>query len=305
MSKRFYFEITAILIASLLLLGFSFSRESGTNSDVVLSEYNDGDLRIVYENKKYMSMDNSGNHINVINKSDREITYEVSLVEINGKEYKDVSYSLGNDEGFKKLDGNIMELKLSPYGTNGDSAIINLKISTTDPELFFKLDFNEHKPNLFIDTLMKDPNVYLDSNGGYRYFGTNVNNYLRYHGDLYRIVGYMDGGLLIITDEVKLTRYGNGDNYLSLHDYLSSFENRKLTVDEAEGKKTWLTEDHDYWLKDLDGDFAYYADKINGIGKVNSRKMVYDRFVERINGVLVLNKGDGSINNPYEVSYGS
>ena len=198
-----------------------------------------------------------------------------------------------------------MDLTLNPYGTNGDRVGLDLKVSTTNPDLIFKLVFDEHKPNLFIDTLMKDTSVYQDENGNYRYYGQQVNNYLRYHGDLYRIVGYIDGNLLIISDEVKLTRYGDGSKYLSLHDYLSSFEKTTLSFDDARDKNTWLTEDHDYWLQDKDGDYAYYADKLKGVGKVYSRKMVYDRFVERLNGVLILDNGDGSINNPYEVSYGS
>ncbi len=303
MRKRFYIELFAIMLVSLLLLGMSFSKESGINAQMSLLETSTDDIRMVYLNGKNMSMENPSNYISIINKKDEEVTYQVCLREVNDVMDYDVQYSIDDGESQKLEKGFVQEITLSPYGKDGDRIGFRLFLNITNPDLSFRLELDEHKPNYFIDTIMNDSHVYKDEEGNYRYFGKDVNNYIYYDGSIYRMLGIIDGKILLSTDEIRLIRYESDNDYITLKDYLRSFEEHDLTVDSAQGKTSWMIEDHDYWLKDLDGDNAYYADKTRGVGIVSIRKMLFNRKTSVLEGNFVLVSGDGSKDHPYEVSY--
>ena len=307
MSKRFYFEIAAILVVSLLLLGFSFSRESGTNIKFSKIEAKYDDLKIVYGNGRYITMSNSVHYYNIVNTGKEEKTYYIYISEINNaKDYK-ISYEI-DDEVKEVVDGYITSITLKPYGTDGDRIGLKIKYIIEDPELEFKLLFEEHKPYVFIDDLKKNESVYEDKEGNVRFFGKDVNNYVRFDGSTYRMIGYVDGKLLLLGEERILTRYepNSSADYVSVKDYLGSLEEHDLDIESAKGKTSWIVDDHDYWLKDKESDYVvYYADKVNGLGTLPTSKFLYNRFVTSVEGRFKINSGDGTRNNPYEVSYES
>jgi len=306
MSKRFYFEIAAIMLVSLLLLGFSFSKESGTNNKFARVESTIEDLRVIYGNGKYITSENNDHYYNIVNKSNKDVTYNIYINEINGNKDYEVSYILDEEE--KKVENNfVTSITLKPYGTDGDRIGLHLVFNIDNPDLEFKLVFDDYKPNLFINHIINDKNVYKDSDGNYRYFGKVVNNYFKYDGSLYRIIGIVNNKLLVVGDEKDLVRFqGSDSNFVTVKDYLGSLEEHNLTIDEASGKTSWLVDDHDYWLKDKESDYyIYYADKVNGLGTMYYTKFLYNRFVEEIEGSFILESGDGTYSSPYEVSYES
>lgn len=307
--KRFYVVLFSALCISLLLLGFSFSKESGSNDIADMVEIKNNDYRIVYSNNH--RLDTSSNNkvdISVINKSDKKLTFYLYLSEVNEKKYTDVYYSLNENDEVLLSDGVINLGELNSFGENGDYSNYSIEIySKSDNNLEFHLEVKGTDPNLLSNKVIASDSVYQDTNGSFRYYGEkNVNNYIKYNDDIFRIVGFVNGRIMIISEATTLSNYSPSNNdYLTLDNYIKSFSSDSgITVTDILDQKSWLINDKEYWLLDDEYDNAICTSLDMGVETVSKMSNYYVRNVYEIDDVLV-NSGDGSLAHPYEVSYGS
>ena len=100
MNKRFYLIILCSLFISLLLLGFSFSKESGLNSSDIVKFEND-DYLVTYSSSKIDTMEDNNVFVSVVNKDDNIANFYILLEEVNGLSFDDLYYSI--DNGPKQL----------------------------------------------------------------------------------------------------------------------------------------------------------------------------------------------------------
>jgi len=136
MNKRFYLIILCSLFISLLLLGFSFSKESGLNSSDIVKFEND-DYLVTYSSSKIDTMEDNNVFVSVVNKDDNIANFYILLEEVNGLSFDDLYYSI--DNGPKQLlTGNTINLgNLDKYGQQNDHLSLELAISSNS-----KYEFN-------------------------------------------------------------------------------------------------------------------------------------------------------------------
>lgn len=308
MSNRIYITLFCVLTLSLVLLGFSFAKESGTSDVALLDDKSSESFRVIYSDSQNINVKEDNEFdVGIINKSDLFCSYSLVLKENSAFNYDEVYYMINDMPEQKVKDGVIYLGEISPYGQDGDYKKYNVKIiNREDVELEFSLDVVSNKKNTISNIVQRSNSVYVDDNGDFHYYGKEVNNYIRYNDMLYRIVGVFDGEVRIISDAVSLGIYDNSlGNYLSLDDFLSSYDkNEKLNLDSVNEYEGWLLEDKEYWLSDLDEGNAYYTNVDIGVNTSNKNVNLYLRYVyDILDGIYI--GGDGTINNPYEVSYGS
>lgn len=308
MSKRIYITLFCVLTLSLVLLGFSFARESGTNDVVGLKELTNDDYRVIYSDSQNISIDDSIEFdVGIINKSDVVRSYSLILSEVNNIKYDEVYYSVNDMQEQPLIDGMIYLGEISPYGQDGDYQKYNIKlINKSDEKLEFYLDTKNNSEVNLARMLERNSQVYKDENNNLHYYGKNVDNYIKYNEELYRIVGVFDGKIQIISEANSLGNYNNYlGSYLSVENFLGSYDKEEiLNKDNAYKYEGWLLLDKEYWLSDQNGNDAYYANTESGINTINRNTNLYLRYVyDILDGIYI--GGDGTINNPYEVSYGS
>lgn len=305
MGKRFYILLFVIMSASGLLLSLSYASESGRNDEVALAEINKDEYRVIFSNsKKVDTKDNNKIEFGIINKSD-EINNFALVLNSDDKVLDDLYYSINNGSKEPVTNGMINLGEVQAFGTEGDFNFYSIEISSNN-DYEFNLDVLPVDVNLLSSYIKRSKQVYLDSVGNIRYYGENVNNYLNYNNHLYRIIGIVDGKIkLLDTTDKGLGIFNVSDQYPSLDDYLSSFTNRKLEVNEVLNKRSWMTEIRDYWLVDNNSDNVYGATDTDGVISVMKNVGLYRRNVVILDDIYNVSNGDGTILHPYEVTYGS
>ena len=91
--KRFYVVVFSVLCLSVVLLGFSFSKETGTNDLSFLDEKENDDYRVVYSNGDVLNtVNNTSTIISITNRKSELVDIVVTFEEKNDLKYKNSSY---------------------------------------------------------------------------------------------------------------------------------------------------------------------------------------------------------------------
>lgn len=300
MEKKFYILAFVILCSSVLLLGFSYSKTSGVVSEPV-SIYDETDsYKVIYSNDEVLSMDNKSVTFRFINKSNDNVTYRVKIKKDNLNDV--VYYKVDDNEESLLSDMAILEMDLGLFGSNNDSEEHTISIRSNNGDGKYQISFTTEEDNELKYYVMKDSQVYQDDNGSYRYYGIEVNNYINYQGVTYRMLGYIDGRIKVISLPKNILLYDYNGEYLEVFDLLRSYENGTITEVDTKTKKTWLQTEENYWIKSsspcyLNEDYGIVNDSVNNIH--------YTRFISYIDSNLVVTSGNGTVDSPYEVEYGS
>lgn len=307
MGKRFYVVLFCVLSLSVVLLGLSFAKESGTNGDVYLADNTTDNYRVVFDEDNLIDTGKSNTMtVSIINLKNEEFNYSVVLNEVDNLKYKDVYYTVNGSEESKLKDGVIELGTLSAYGNKGDQGTYEILIYSKCNALYnFEVSINNKKSNTLNYVIALSEQTYIDGNGNNRYYGVNPNNYIKYNGVIYRIIGIIDGKVKIISEDKGLGIYDiTKGSYLTLEDYLGAYNDKNVNKDNVLEYDSWI-ENRGFWLFDTVGEQAYYASTSYGIGLSNKKVDYYIRYVYEIPQNSLVIAGDGSLNSPYEVSYGS
>lgn len=309
MYKRFYVVLFCVLSISVVLLGFSFSKESGSNDALTLAESKDDEYRVIYSNNKRLNTTNNDNlNISVINKMNKDVDYYLVLDEINNTSYDELYYVLDDYEEQKVINNTIFLGELKSYGKDGDHVSKSLRIfSKKDEELEFKLDIKYSVANSFMEKVKLSENVYRNKEDNFYFYGSVVNNYVKYQDDTCRIVGTEKEKILILCD----FNYKGGYNdvlgrYLSIEELLATYgKDDAVSSNNLLEYESWITEEDDFWLADTYNNEAYYFSNKLGVSLGTKSSIKNYRYVFELGDETILIGGDGTKNNPYEVSYGS
>lgn len=307
MGKRFYIVLFCVFSLSVVLLGLSYSKESGVNNEVYLADNTNDTYRVIFDNDNLIDTgSNNTMTLSIINMKNEEFNYSIKLEELDDLKYKDVYYTINNGEEIKLKDGVIELGTLNSYGSVGDQGTYQILIYSKCNALYsFEVSLNNKKINTLNYVITLSEQTYIDSDGNNRYYGTNPNNYIKYNGVTYRIIGIIDGKVKVISEDKGLGIYDvTKGSYLTLNDYLKAFNNNDVTKDNVLNYDSWI-ENRGFWLMDTVSEQAYYASMSYGVGLSNKKVDYYIRYVYEIPQNSVVVAGDGSLNSPYEVTYGS
>ncbi len=305
MNKRIAFVLVCVMGASVLLLGLSYSKDSSDGSEVSLIESTNNNLKVVYSDSysDIVVNDEIERDLSIVNLSDIDSNYFIYVESTN---YDDLYYVLDNGVETKLNKRLIYNGEIKKLGTLNDQVSHKIKIINKGLKEV-RVNFVVKEDNkLLVDRIINDDNVYIDTENNYRYYGEKVNNYIKYNNQMYQIVGFINNKIKLISVNMERENYNANDDYLSIFDYLRSLNNKDATIENANNYKSWLSNENDLWFLDTDGeDNAYYLSDTNAI--LLSSKLV-DRNIKKVVNLymdVTLVTGDGSIYNPYEVSYGS
>lgn len=308
--KRFYVVLFIVLCVSVVLLGFSFSKESGSNNELsFLNEVATGEYRVVFSpSNEINTVKNKSVLVSVVNKSANTSDIYVTLKEIDGKQYKNVFYKVNNGPEHVMVENTIKLGSLEAFKTDGDHNVFNLEVYTKDDTEYNFEVFIGNK-EVVVNTLgnvIKGSNqVYTDKDGNVRYYGTEVNNYILYNGEVHRIIGIVNNKVKIISDIKELGVYDTSKGeYATLEDYFGTYNNVNVNSSNVLEYKSWINS-KGFWLLEEDGNKAYFGSASYGVDLYLKNTSYYLRYVQYIDSDALLNFGDGTINSPYEVSYGS
>lgn len=308
MKKRLSILILIVFGISVFLLGFSYAKESGKTEDASYIEKVADDYRAVFPDGYYLDRLDNVVTFNLVNMALEEKTYMVSLHETQNQEYENVYYSVDGGDKILLSDENVLKVTLSAYGTDGDLGYHKIAIFYDDDNLKFRVDISSNDEDYLVDIIKNNSKyVYVDAEGNYRYYGYNVNNYVKIKGNVYQIIGYIDGKIKLISDVRGLGVYDPSKReYATLKDYFGSFNNDKVNASNVLQYKSWMTGTKGFWLLDTDSSGkAYYASMMNGVGTSTKLVDYYIRYVYYMNDNLVYVSGSGTESDPYEVTYGS
>lgn len=305
MNKRIAFVLVCVMGASVLLLGLSYSKDSSDGSEVSLIESTNNNLKVVYSDNysDIVVNDEVERDLSIVNLSDIDSNYFIYVESTN---YDDLYYVLDNGVETKLNKRLIYNGEIKKLGILNDQVSHKIKIINKGLKEV-RVNFVVKEDNkLLVDRIINDDNVYIDTENNYRYYGEKVNNYIKYNNQMYQIVGFINNKIKLISVNMERENYNANDDYLSIFDYLRSLNNKDATIENANNYKSWLSNENDLWFLDTDGeDNAYYLSDTNAI--LLSSKLV-DRNIKKVVNLymdVTLVTGDGSIYNPYEVSYGS
>ncbi len=305
MNRKYYLVLILVLSVSVLLLGLSYSKDSSNNIYTSEFESYDHSLKIsTSDNIKEVKVEDFiSRDIGVINNGVVKATF---VVEVLTNSLDGLTYSINNGE-VQKLDDNIIytqELDALGADNDNDFTSFNIKIYNNTSEAKVVTLKIYQQANLLKDKIVISPNVYKDELDNYHYYGDEVNNYVKYNNILYRIVGLMNNRIVLVEDEIKNSTYNPlEDDYLSIDDYLASFNDNNVNLNNVRNYHSWLTDS--YWLLNTYGDNeAYYLDNGLIVRKNKNNNLGARKIIKLyIDAEIIL--GDGSKNNPYEVVYGS
>ena len=180
---RFYIVLLIILSLSILVLGLSYSKESGTNYYEGASE-NINNLKIVYANSKKIQtpavslknyMDATEYPFSVTNESKNDSYYELDII-------CDDCYGNGY---YYSIDG-ILEEDLMPYGKEKDHVTHSLRVFNPNKAINnISYRIRKIKKDSFEYLINKDLNTVIDGDN-YK-FKEGTNNYVMKDGILYRV----------------------------------------------------------------------------------------------------------------------
>lgn len=292
--KIFYFGIFCVLVMSACMLTFSYSKESGYNADIINNEYND--LNVVYSDYEFVSDDEIS--FTVANNMDVLKEYSIQVL-LNGA-LGDVYYILDNGEERALVDEVIYVGKLNAYGNNNDVASHTLKVySKSDIDFEYSINVSESVVNSIYTNIIDDNNVYLKGDT-YYFYGDNVNNYIMYEGELYRIVKMDSSNVLLINDTRNIVAFDSNAGFLNINDYLGTIKDVNY-INEIGNKTSWLNNGFSYWLSGDETSDRYVVLNVGGIKTSDFGKKYFYRTTKVISKDLNVISGDGSINNPYGV----
>ncbi len=300
MTKRFYFILIFVFAVSALLLGLSYSKDSGTDIDLKLIQNTDDYFRVVYSKE------------NKLNKKDNKIDFGVSNITNKDLDYVIKIINKGKNAIYYRLDGEkektlgnevVFTATIKKKGTDGDYNLHRLEITNQD-------DFNAVVEVALLDNSLKtymlnSPDVFKDSKHNLRYFGLEVNNYIKVDNNLYRIIGLIDNKLRLVGEPTVIASYVASNTYLTVEDYVLSFDKHNLNEKNVLGNNSWLNSEYRYWLESDNDVKAKLVDADVGVSIDPKGKVHYQRFVREINGNVKVTGGNGTSSSPYEVSYGS
>lgn len=297
-SKFYYCFLLLILSTSVVLLSLSYAKESGKNVENTKDSFTIDGLQIMC-NKNCSSI-----------KTNEEFVFSITNLNKEEKEFSFTLFGIDLKEeelyinGEKKQNIEFPVYSLSPYEMVNDFKTISIKIvSKKDVSHGIKISPYERK-NTLEKRIKEDPYVYQEENE-YRYYGENPANYLLYNNELYQIIGLVEEKIKLISSIKGLSVYKKELDYPTLKDYMKSFGSTEISIKETLLYKSWMMQDKGFWLKDEEGNKAYYASKYDGVDLSVKYVDIYYRNTIFIPKDLIIVKGDGSITSPYEVSYES
>ncbi len=290
-----------VFAISILLLGLSYSKDSGNDMELKINEMHDNYFRIVYSTGDVLTKESNKVDFGITNITNKNQDYVIKLVNSGDKK---VYYSL-DGETEKALDKEVIfTSSLSKYGTDGDYAMHRLSVNG---EGSFNVRLSVSRLDRTLNTYIKDAdNVFKDKNNNYRYFGGTVNNYIKYENQVYQIIGLFGDKVRLVSGFSKRPMmYNASKNFLSVEDYVLSFDKHDLTEKNTFGNKSWLDAEYRYWLESDKAGLSKMVDADVGVRDDYKGRLHYERIVITIGNNLNVVKGNGSISSPYEVSYGS
>lgn len=299
---KYFSSIFIILIMSIFFISLSYSKESTNIINNTLSDNNDNLVITASLGTNFTLEDETTNNISIINHNVDNISYYIILKAYNNLD--NIYISIDSNPEEKYLDEIIYEGELSSYGTEGDYKYHDIKINAPEGT-HFKIDVIKKQIITLKDQIIKNSHVYKENNN-YRYYGLNVNNYLTYNNKLYRIIGIIDNKVKLLSEQDYDSSYNTYLNYLSLEDYLKSFNNSIVTIDNSINYDSWLNTESPYWLQTpKDYINAYIYDNVSGIILTDKYYTYPNRTTTDIESNLLIINGLGTIDKPYEVSYES
>ena len=300
-NTKCYILLFLVVIMCGLLFGLSYAKESG-NINYQEPSNNTTKIKTTYSLGHEFTISNEDiNEISIVNTSSSDLKYNIVLTALNNQE--NIYIELDDNEKIKYTDEIIYNGEIASFNHEGDYKHHRLKITAPD-NTKFKINVEESQVSYLSTYIKKDKNVYQESNN-YRYYGLNINNYLQYENETYRIIGLINNKIKIISEPSTLGVYNIEENYLTTDDYLKSFNNSSVTLTNSLDYENWLNTEESYFINNLlDKDNIYIYDKQLGITTSNNSNH-YNRVIKEISNKSILINGDGSINHPYEVSYES
>lgn len=291
----------------MMLLGFSYSKESGISEDNGLLEVNNEKMKVVYSNNKRLNTTNNNSvTLSIVNKTDKLAFYSLELNEVNGTDCNDLYYVIDESEK-KDFNGAMISLgELNEYGKMGDQATHTIKIgSKSNQALEFTIDVKNIQSNLLINVIRNSNDVYTSLNGNVRYYGENPNNYIKVDGEIKRIIGIVGDDIKVVGEPKGLGIYNTAlGDYVTLDDYLGSFNVSDININNVLNYKSWLMGEKAYWILTDSSNLVNYVSKKKGIGTSTRYVSYYLRYVDTLDNKYVVSGGNGSIDSPYEVTYG-
>lgn len=301
MSKKFYLIIIFVFALSALLLGMSYSKDSGNDLEFKLREKYDNNFRVVYSNDQVLTNSNNKIDFGITNITDTKQDYVIKLIN-NGK--KKVYYVLDGDDERVLNDEIIFGSSLAKKGEDGDYVLHTLSVSGDEG---FRVKVEVHLFDNSIEAYIKNSQeVYMDSKDNYRYYGERAFNYVLVDDVEYQIVGLINDKVRLVSNISSYpSSYNLDDEYLSLEDYLLSFNKEDLKEEDASKYKTWLDANKGYWLESDNENMKKYVGANVGVREDFATRAYYKRVIKEIPADALIVGGEGSVSSPYEVSYGS
>ncbi len=305
-NKKYYLVLFLVLGLTLLLFGLSYAKNTGVvNEPVLIKEDIDG-ISVTYSKSNYLNLqENQEIDLVLINTNSLNTSYEIVVEEENGRSYDDVYYQI-NDSVSTKLESKVLTTGiLKKIGNKGDIEKVNIKIwSLSKINYKFKITVKMLK-NSDLDYIIKNDNLVYKDGNDYRYYGLTVNNYIKYKNQLYRIIGLIDNKYKLISLNSYSGSYKESDaSYLSIEDYLKSINDVNVNLDNVFDYDSWLNDENGFWLEDIinDSNAYYLKDKsieVRGKGDIlNAKEVIW------LDEKLEVLKGNGTLETPFEVSYG-
>lgn len=310
MSKiKFYLSLLVIFSLSAILFGISYSKETGVSNYTSLVQVND-ELKVAYNKGNEISIDKviakdeyekaPIYSMGITNLSKEKATYVIDVVCYDCFS-NNVYYSLDGSEPVLLTSRILLTDHINKYGKTNDYQSHGIRFFATD-NYVGKIKFNVTKVDLsnLGDLIYQDKQVYLNDNS-YRYYGENVNNYLNYQGQRYRILGIIDDKIKIVSQNNIAGSYVTENNYLSLNDFLASFNNKEINKDNIANYSSWLKDGY-YWFNDTASLNRHYYLEGNQVSEDNDEAYHLNQVVIELPKDIKISSGNGSIDEPYEIN---
>jgi len=291
----YFLSLFIIFIVSIVFLSTSYSKESGTLLNNSITKEEVDNIVITYSNTNLITS-NSDNYISIVNKNNHPVSYQIELIKMDDST-EEIYYQLDNKD-IKMLGKNnvILEEDLDSYGSDKDQVthIINLSGSKSN-----KYIITLKESTIIKNVVSKDNNTYM-KDGNIYYYGEDPNNYVLYNNELYRILGLENNVVKIISLNGELNTYQEDKSYPTLDDIYNTYKD-DVNIDNIGDNKSFINSES-FWLKDsYDENSNYYYRKDNTIQVSNKDILHFNRETKYIKGYLKIEKGLGTIDEPYEV----
>ena len=291
----YFLSLFIIFTVSIVFLSTSYSKESGTLLNNSITKEEVDNIVITYSNTNLITS-NSDNYISIVNKNNHPVSYQIELIKMDDST-EEIYYQLDNKD-IKMLGKNnvILEEDLDSYGSDKDQVthIINLSGSKSN-----KYIITLKESTIIKNVVSKDNNTYM-KDGNIYYYGEDPNNYVLYNNELYRILGLENNVVKIISLNGELNTYQEDKSYPTLSDIYNTYKD-EVNIDNISDNESFINSES-FWLKDsYDDNSNYYYRKDNTIQVSNKDILHFNRETKYIKGYLKIEKGLGTIDEPYEV----